>query len=241
MTQNPSRNRSRWKGRRSPWSWFRDGGWYFVLVILSIGLLSPVPFAHAAGRLRDRRLWLITAVYTAAVATVFVLGSQAPKDADGQVVVGGALTTVQVLLTMVIPVVACLHLRSVRRRAYRLAQPGSDPAVTAALARRDRRLDARRLAVQDPALARELRVGRPDLPRDYDDGGLVDLNRAPARSIAEACGIDMSAAEQLVAARVGGVGSLGDVDDVFAYLDLPVESWDNVRERGIVIGAARRR
>lgn len=241
MADSPSRHRSTQQGRATPWSWFRDGGWYFLVVVGSIGFLSPVPFAHAAGRLRDRRLWVVTAIYTAAVATVIVLGSRAPKDVAGRVLVDGPLVTVQVLLTIAIPVVACLHLRSVRRRAYRLAAPGSDPAVTAALARRDRRQAARRLAEDDPTLARELKVGRPDLPRDYDDGGLVDLNRAPASAIAEACGIDLGSAEQLVAARVGGAGSLGSVDDVFAYLDLPVETWDHVRDRGIVIGAARRR
>jgi hypothetical protein len=30
-----------------------------------------------------------------------------------------------------------------------------------------------------PVLARELRIGRPDVPRQFDDGGLVDLNHAP--------------------------------------------------------------
>ena len=34
-------------------------------------------------------------------------------------------------------------------------------------------------------LARELRIGRPDLPRQYDDGGLVDVNNVPVGVLAE--------------------------------------------------------
>jgi len=48
-----------------------------------------------------------------------------------------------------------------------------DPALAAAIACRQRRQQARQLLANDPGLARELRIGRPDLPRDYDDGGLV--------------------------------------------------------------------
>jgi hypothetical protein len=34
-----------------------------LIPLLSLGLLAPVPFAHAAVRLRQRRMWVVTAVY----------------------------------------------------------------------------------------------------------------------------------------------------------------------------------
>lgn len=52
-----------------------------------------------------------------------------------------------------------------RAAARAVARPGGvDPAIAAALERRQRRAEARRILEQDPALARELRIGRPDLP-----------------------------------------------------------------------------
>ena len=38
-------------------------------------------------------------------------------------------------------------------------------------------------------LAQELKIGRPDLPRDYDDGGLVDVNHVPAAILAARLGL----------------------------------------------------
>ena len=49
----------------------------------------------------------------------------------------------------------------------------------------------------NPALARELRIGRPDLPRQYD-GALVDINRVPVAAWAfrwdRGCGLWLSIA-----------------------------------------------
>jgi hypothetical protein len=45
--------------------------------------------------------------------------------------------------------------------------------------RRKLRDRARQIVSQNPELARELMIGRPDLPRTYDDGGLIDANYAP--------------------------------------------------------------
>jgi hypothetical protein len=33
-------------------------------------------------------------------------------------------------------------------------------------------------------MAWELRIGRPDLPRVYDDGGLIDVNHVPPQVLA---------------------------------------------------------
>lgn len=46
-------------------------------------------------------------------------------------------------------------------------------ALTTARAGTRYRQRARELAAANPVIATELRIGRPDLPHDYDDGGLV--------------------------------------------------------------------
>ncbi len=222
------------------WTWWRRGGWYFAVVLGSFGILSPIPYAHAATRLRDARLWAWSALYAVGVATVLVLAETAPKDATGRPD-GGIMTAFQVVLTLALWTVPCIQLRSIRRRAHRLPEPhpaGTDsahPAVAAALAARARRTEARRLAAVDPPLARELGIGRPDLRRGFDDGGLVELNTAPAAVIAHLCDLPRVVADQVVGARVDGVGTLTGPDDLMAYLDLPLVVHERIRDRGIVL------
>jgi SARP family transcriptional regulator, regulator of embCAB operon len=63
------------------------------------------------------------------------------------------------------------------------------------------REQARQLAVHHPEIARELRIGRPDLPRRIDDDGLVDLNAVPEHVVASLPGITPQQARDIVADR----------------------------------------
>jgi hypothetical protein len=228
---------------RGPWARFTAGGWYFLVVIGSMGMLSAVPFGHAAVRLRAPRVWAATACYAAVAVTISLLLPVRAVDPEGRPLPAqdGASPLVGFAILALV-VVACLHLRSVRRRVYDLPPPPGpggpahpDPAVAAALAARARRTEARRLASADPLLARELRIGRPDLPRSYDDGGLVDLNSAPPAVIAGVCDIPLPLAQQIADARArAGVPFLA-VDDVFAVTDVPVGLWDRIRDRSLVV------
>lgn len=222
--------------RRNPLQWFAQGGWYFFVVVLSFGVLSAIPFAHAATRLRNPLHWLSPLAYAALV--VVAMAITRPNDPSS---LGAALEMLVVLLALV-------HLIWLRRRVWPqhgavLTPPSgrdlsdTDPAVMAALAARSRRCDARRIVADDPLLAGELRIGRPDLGRDYDDGGLVDLNAAPAAAIAAVCGIDPAMAERVVEARTAAGGPFAQVDDVFAYTDIPVDLWNRIRDRAVVVRA----
>jgi hypothetical protein len=98
-------------------------------------------------------------------------------------------------------------------------KPGSITAANEAVIRDSRdRLLARRKALaivrDNPDLATELRIGRPDLPRSFDDAGLVDVNHVPASFLVELPGIDAPLAERIVAARdeVGGFVSISDLE-----------------------------
>jgi hypothetical protein len=74
-------------------------------------------------------------------------------------------------------------------------------AIAAANMRRELRRQAREHAAEDPALARELRIGRPDLPRQYDDGGLIDVNHVPAPALTMLSGVTPEIAERIVSIR----------------------------------------
>jgi hypothetical protein len=220
------------------------GCWYFLITIVSAGLLAWVPFVHAAGRLHRRSLRIWAAVYGAAAVAMGILLAITPTDAQGKTTdsAGQAISVIGGLLALTIIAMGCVQQVSLWREVYGGIAPqpnlpfvpaGTDPAVAVALAARARRADARQLAARDPLLARELRIGRPDLTRTYDDGGLVDLNTAPAAVIAEVCDLTIDTADAVVAARTRG--NFLAVDDVFAMADLPIAVWDVIRDRGIVL------
>jgi hypothetical protein len=79
---------------------------------------------------------------------------------------------------------------------------GTDPAIVAAQVRAQRRHEARALLASQPALAAELRIGRPDIAaRQYNDGGLVDVNHVREDWLAYALEITPAQAAEIVAAR----------------------------------------
>jgi hypothetical protein len=228
MTKPPSDAAT--TGRSSgPVGWFRRGGWYVFVVVLSLGILSFVPFVHAALRTRRPLMWLWAVLYTAAVITLFNL--------TPQIDIGG--------LAVSLMIVAAVHSLVLRRQVWsgtadRRPAPAdpvagtTDPAVAAVLAARARRAEARGIAQRDPQMARELHIGRPDLRRAYDDGGLVDLNHAPAQAIAATCGIDLAVATLITDARARGI-PFASVDDVFSVVDVPYPLWDRIRDRAVVV------
>jgi hypothetical protein len=113
-----------------------------------------------------------------------------------------------------------------------LIHPG-DSRLDGARERLAQREKALKLAREDPQLALEAGVGRPDLPGAYD-GGLVDLNHAPVGVIACLPRFDKELAGRVVAARqqVGGFASLEDLGTV---LDLPGDQVENLRHHVVFL------
>jgi hypothetical protein len=108
-----------------------------------------------------------------------------------------------------------------------------DPRLDHARERLAQREKALELARENPRLALEAGVGRPDLPGAYD-GGLVDINHAPAEVIAAAPGFDTELAGRIVAAReqVDGFTSLEDLGTV---LELPGDRVEDVRDHVVFL------
>ncbi len=149
-----------------------------------------------------------------------------------------ALASVAMVLFVLGPwLFGTVHSLAVRRQVFDVAAPyapGNEHALAVAQQRRALREQARELAERDPALARELRIGRPDLPRQYDDGGLVDLNRAPAAVIAGLPGLTPALAEQIVRVR-DQVGGFVSAEDVSAAASLPPNLTADLAEYGIFL------
>jgi DNA uptake protein ComE-like DNA-binding protein len=103
----------------------------------------------------------------------------------------------------------------------------------AAMQRLKEREEAQRLAAEQPDVALELGVGRPDRP-GAQDGGLVDVNNAPAEAIGGLPGVDDALARRIVEVReqVNGFSSLADLG---AVLDLDGNAVERLREHTVFL------
>jgi len=200
--------------------------WAF-LPVLSFGSLAPIPIIHAAVKLRTWTLWAAAAVYTAAEILVW---------SETMTVTSGPVEPAEVsdppgwaaALLMGLIVVPTIHALTLRGRVFEVKP--QDPAVVAVLQARQRREEARAIAARDVDLARELRIGRPDLPRQFDDGGLVDLNHAPAPVMVQLLEMSEADVAQVIEAR-DRIGGFSSAEEVIAYTELSPTLIDGLRER----------
>ncbi|MGW6891061.1 ComEA family DNA-binding protein [Streptomyces chartreusis] len=216
-------------GRMSP----RGSVLWALIPLFTLGLGTMFVLAWAAHRLRSRPLG-VSAVMALIMTAVALPLSGAPNDSGR-----GAASTVLIILLIGGGLTATFM---IRRRLIGsatigpvLVRPGAaDPAVGAALERRQRRTEARRILDRDPALARELRIGRPDLPRQFDDGGLIDINHVPVAILATLPGFTPELAEQVARARDEHHG-FAFVQELEVYANLPGVLADELAERLIFL------
>lgn len=185
------------------------------------------------GRQAQRRAWLVwSAVYAALLVAFCVLEGAS-----------GSSTTDLAADLATIPFVAAwfggtVHLAVVSRDAtrrikqVRRASDGT-PALIAARERIKEREAGRRLAAKDPVLAREVGVGRPDLP-DTQDYGLVDVNHAAAEALCTLPGITPQIAEYIEQTRQS-VGLFTSAEDLCVALNLPPHLTDDLREHAVFL------
>jgi len=205
--------------------------WWAAMPVASIGFLSFVPFLAYAimrGRKRD---WAVFATYLALTVAMIVAVSAVPSSGAASGALGG----------FIIALAGCAAIHAsilFRPMPSGPAQAGPEAvsatqrnraAIREAQSRIDRRKDARHLAQTNPALARDLRIGRPDLPRDYDDGGLVDVNEVPGATLAAQLGLTSQEVADVMAAR-GQLGRFTSADELCAYTKLSPERVDELRD-----------
>ncbi|MFC4911261.1 hypothetical protein [Actinomadura gamaensis] len=116
------------------------------------------------------------------------------------------------------------------------AEQANRAAVQHMNARAQRRREARALAAENPLMARELRIGRTDLPpaqRPYDDGGLIDVNVVPAVELTR-FGLTPEQAEKAVELR-DGTGGFSSGEDLAVVCDLPPRLVPELVEYGLYL------
>jgi hypothetical protein len=158
---------------------------------VTLGFGSALAFGFAALFLRDisRRVTAVfllsAAVYAAALGLFLATVDDTPDDS-----LSATATTAFMVMFIAAGIeavsVSPLVARAVggRRQAHTLGNITAqeredlahDPAVRLAIRQRERRKLARDMLKHDRALATALHVGRPDLDRDFADGGLIDVN-----------------------------------------------------------------
>ncbi|MFB4298165.1 ComEA family DNA-binding protein [Actinomadura sp. NTSP31] len=184
-----------------------------LMPFLTLGFATPVTFLYAAAKRGSWNYGAAAAGYGLGLAVVL-----AALDTGNVLLV--ALGTI--LLLTLWPA-GTAHAFAVRRNVYPREAPRShhnENAVEYAKYRRSLRADARAIAADDPALAHELRIGRPDVPRAYDDGGLVDVNHVPVEIVAALPGMTDELAERVVRHR-DEHGTFVSVEEMAVDCDLP--------------------
>jgi DNA uptake protein ComE-like DNA-binding protein len=114
-------------------------------------------------------------------------------------------------------------------------QAGSafERAVGSAQDRLEERRRAERLAREQPEVARELGVGRPDLP-GASHAGLVDVNGAPVAVLARLPGIDDGLAAEIDRVRIA-VDGFSSLEDLGMTLGLDGGLVEDLRGRVVFL------
>ena len=207
------------RGRRS--ARLRQLAWASV-PIWSFSLLAFAPFLRLALTRQRARDWLVFACYLAASTTVLALMSASgPSDA-----VAATAGTMALVLMSAGAVHAFFAFRPMPEAIGSLA---SDEALATARERMHRRRQARELAEHNPVLARDLKIGRPDVPHDYDDGGLVAVNQVPGDVLVSCLGLTPAESAAVVAAR-DQLGTFSSPEELSVYAQLPPDRVDALRD-----------
>jgi hypothetical protein len=186
--------------------------WWTSIPVWSLGMLAWLPFFRRAISTKRRGDWLATVFYLTASVAVVVLtsfdGGSNSSSSDNTIgSVGGGIdiflmgaTALHTWILYGRPISAAAEMPApapIRDAAL----DGNAAALAMAAQANQRRAEARHIVETDPIMARDLRIGRPDLPRDYDDGGVIDVNHASAELLAQTLGWTLEDASAIVEAR----------------------------------------
>jgi Helix-hairpin-helix motif len=215
---------------------------------ITLGFGSAIAFALAAAFLRgvSRRLSITLGVSAAAYAAALGLFFATVDDAPGDSLTPTATVALIVMLVVAGTEALALSpwiLRELRGSATELDSANvmaemsrterheleHDPAIRAAIEQRERRKLAREILANDRALAKTLCIGRPDLHRDFADGGLIDINHVPYTVLASLPGINVEMARRIVSAR-DSLDGLRSPADLVVDADVPSEVVDAVKD-----------
>jgi len=199
--------------------------------VLTMGLASWTAPLWAANRrpydkaFRKRMQALAAGLGVAALVGFLLIGS-GPEDASGTPTGAASDAGAALMFLSIAAGVAVVLI---------FKKPQATLAGTeSVLMRRDSRDRYRQLVEKDRPLARSMNVGRPDVARDYDDGGLVDLNSIPAHALSQHAGLNDLEAARVVEMR-GQLGRFVSMDELLAYVDLPESTATRLRDVAVFV------
>lgn len=208
----------------------------------TLGLVSFIPALHAAMKLKRRGLRLWAGGLIAGNIVAWTLLSLSPSNPDGSSTPVNGLATV---ITMALAVLGTIQAFVVRDEIFakspapvvhsaNRSSAALDPAIARSLAARERRAEAAAISAKDPGLARDLRIGRPELARQFDDGGLIDVNHVPESVLVSHLGLSHDQARAVVEAR-DTIGGFESVAELCSLANLPPNTVDVVRDRVVTL------
>jgi DNA uptake protein ComE-like DNA-binding protein len=200
--------------QRSRWPW---------ISLLPIGLGAWAPI-YAGVRARRSSWIMVGALCSVIVIVGFVKNTTGGHSGHDQI--AGLL----IIVGWAAAIAASFSIRSAYDRQM------NSPLVEASEEARDRLSDRRRaltLARENPELAQEMGIGRPD-KRGAADAGLVDLNNASVGALEKLPGIDDQLATRIVEARAQ-VGGFSSLEDMGAALDLDGDVVEGLRDKVVCL------
>jgi DNA uptake protein ComE-like DNA-binding protein len=160
--------------------------------------------------------------YGAALVVAVVL------DGVGQ---KGPLADVGTAILLVVWLAGMIHAAVVSKSVSTQLALLEMPTLKQAQHELDRRQYGRRLLKTNPALARQLGVGRPDVAGS-DNFGLVDVNHAGVPALMMLPGLTEEQAQRIVEYQNQG-GSFVSAEDLAIYLDLPPTTLGPLRDMSV--------
>jgi hypothetical protein len=202
--------------QRSRWPWIS-------LIPLGLGAWAPI---YAGVRARVKTWILLGTLWSAIVVAGFVANAASRSGQSGNNDFAGFLF----ILGWIGAIATSFSIRNAYERRM------GSPLQQAALAGEQRLEDRRRaleLARHDPALAREIGIGRPD-KRHAADAGLVDVNNASLTALLRLPGMNRDLAAQIIETRdkVNGFSSLEDMGET---LDLDGHLVEGLRSEVVFL------
>ncbi len=194
---------------------------WVLLPLIPFGWLGWTAFLYTGLRAR-KRSWLAWAGGYFVAAVVAITTLTATGSGDG---VNGPVEGFGATLTFVTMAVTFIHSLVIRRPYLRRL------ALLRARESHEHRLEgaemAMQVALEDPARAKRMGIGRPDLPGAFH-GGLVDVNSAPAEQLARLPGITPERAIEIATARTE-LRAFSSLEDMGSVLDLPAPEVEELR------------
>jgi len=209
------------RAARRPWATWVETALGVALVLISFGVLTWTVILYYAGRRRSRWLGLAVLGYLGLIG-LFVVAMELTSENEDTVT---ALDAAGLLALLVAWLGGAANVVLLNERLGLFQRPrypsDADDRV--------RREQARYLVYQHPAARRDLLIGRPDLPRTFDDGGLVDVNAVPESVLAGLPGLTPQQARHIAIDRWMR-GPFASMEELTARCLLPLTAADHLRE-----------